>query len=169
MKNRITKSRNTCLVLATLFLCLSILTCVQTTSANTPERTLPDIPGWTGDNAETRTLLSEKEEEGRMTERSYRKNGRPELVRAIMLEGPGTEWLSFPKNHPEGSDGPAGTGATYKTLEILGKDAILENHPVLGYSLAVRLDTESTLTIETKAEETLLLDFARNLLELLTE
>ncbi len=31
-------------------------------------------------------------------------------------------------------DGPLGTGASYKTLSVKGEKAILEHHPVTGYS-----------------------------------
>ncbi|MGC9371827.1 MAG: hypothetical protein ACP5DY_00745 [Thermovirgaceae bacterium] len=150
-----------------LFVCLFFST--NPLSADTPGRTLPDVPGWTGTVVETRTLSSAKQEEGRMAERSYKKTDRPERVRVILLEGPGTEWLSFPKTHTEGTDGPVGTGATYIPLDISGKSAVLERHPVLGYSLAVRLDPETTLTIETKAGKTLLLDFSERLLQLITD
>ncbi len=154
-------------VLTALFVCLFFST--DTLSANAPGRTLPDIPGWTGTVVEAKALSSAKQEEGRMLERSYKKTDRPERIRVILLEGPGTAWLSFPKTFSEGVDGPVGTGATYLPLEISGKAAVLEHHPVLGYSLAIRLGPEATLTFETKAGKTLLLDFSERFLKLITE
>lgn len=169
MKNANGSSHTASFVLTILFVCFFLFFFTNTISADTSGRILPDVPGWTGTVAETGTLSSAKQEEGQMTERSYRKTDRSERVRVILLEGPGTAWLSFPKNDAEGTDGPVGAGATYLTLEILGKAAVLEHHPVLGYSLAVRLGPETTLTIETQAEKTLLLDFSERLLRLITE
>ncbi|MGC9489834.1 MAG: hypothetical protein ACP5CD_01225 [Thermovirgaceae bacterium] len=167
MKYKNDSSDTATCILTTLFLCLFFST--NPLSAETPKRPLPDVPGWTGAVAQTRTLTSAEQEEGQMTERTYRKTDQPERIRVILLEGPGTAWLSFPKNCTEGKDGPVGTGATYITLEFSGKAAVLEHHPVLGYSLAVKLGPETTLTIETKAGKTLLLDFSERLLQLITD
>jgi hypothetical protein len=168
MKYKNNSSQTAFCVLTALFVYLFFS--MSPLSAETPGRPLPDVPGWTGIVAETRIFTSaEQQEEGQMTERTYRKTDRHERVTAVLLQGPGTAWLSFPKNCAEGKDGPMGTGATYLTLEISGKAAVLEHHPVLGYSLAVRLDPETTLTVETKAGKTLLLDFSERLLQVITD
>jgi hypothetical protein len=167
MKYKNNSSKSAFCVLTGLFVYLFFST--SPLSAETPGRPLPDVPGWTGTVAKTRIFTSAEQEEGQMTERTYRRTDRPERVTAILLQGPGTAWLSFPKNCAEGKDGPLGTGATYLTLEISGKAAVLEHHPVLGYSLAVRLDPETTLTVETKAGKTLLLGFSERLLQVITD
>lgn len=133
------------------------------------EPIFPDVPGWSATGSATMVLRSAEEEEGLMARCVYMEMGGRNSVRVIFLEGRGTEWLSFPEGETEGIDGPVGTGATYRKLEILGKPAVFENHPVQGLSLAVKLEPLRTLTLETSSDETLLFDFARALLELIID
>jgi hypothetical protein len=153
-------------VLLSAFLCCFFLyMSAGAVSGETLQITIPDVPGWTEICTETRILTSATEEQGRMTERIYKKNDGVEVVKVLLLQGPGTKWLSFPQKDAGGSDGLVGTGATYRTLQILGKEGVLEHHPVLGYSLAIRLEDEKTLTFETSASKTTLMVFSKQLLE----
>jgi hypothetical protein len=152
-------------VLLYMFLCCFFLyMSAGVLFGETSQITIPDVPGWTVTCTKTRILTSATEEQGRMTERIYKKNDGFEVVKVLLLQGPGTKWLSFPRKDAGGGDGPVGTGATYRTIEILGKEGVLEHHPVLGYSLAIRLENEKTLTFETSASKTTLMAFSKQLL-----
>ncbi|HAA47121.1 MAG TPA: hypothetical protein DCE03_01300 [Synergistaceae bacterium] len=146
----------------------SVLMCIFAADAsNQPTLdSLPDVPGWTGSATQLTSLKSAEKEEGRMLERSYRKNGTLQTVTVVLLEGSGTSWLTFPEEAIDATDGPFGTGSTYRTLKVRGKEAVLENHPIQGKALAIKLDTSVTLTIEMSSDEALLLEFAHEIIEL---
>ena len=147
---------------------VSAFVCISAADAsNQPTlASLPDVPGWTGSATQLTSLNSAEKEEGQMLERSYRKNGTLQTVTVVLLEGPGTRWLTFPEEAIDATDGPFGTGATYRSLKVRGKEAVLENHPIQGKALAIKLDTSVTLTIEMSGDEALLLEFAHEIIEL---
>ena len=64
------------------------------------------------------------------------------------MEGSGDKGWTPPGNEISADDGPLGTGASYKTLSVKGEKAIIEHHPVTGYSLSVKVGKKGTLTLE---------------------
>lgn len=128
------------LALLVLFLNIS-LSSAQMTDA------LPEIPGWINGELRKTEFDTVSGKRGFWLERDYRNNaGVP--FHAVWMEGSGDKGWTPPGNEISADDGPLGTGASYKTLSVKGEKAILEHHPVTGYSLSVKVGKKGTLTLE---------------------
>jgi hypothetical protein len=128
------------LALLVLFLNIS-LSSAQMTDA------LPEIPGWINGELRKTEFDTVSGKRGFWLERDYRNNaGVP--FHAVWMEGSGDKGWAPPEKEVSADDGPLGTGASYKTLSVKGEKAILEHHPVTGYSLSVKVGKKGTLTLE---------------------
>jgi hypothetical protein len=131
---------------------------------------LPDaLAEWRGSQTQT-TRLTASEELGLWTSRVYTRVAPIAGVEANLMEGSGPGSLYVPEGEVVGNEGPLCFSSTYETLIVAGKRAILERGDTTGQALAVSLDKERTLTLETKSlskEE--LLDFAAQLIAVLEE
>ena len=128
------------LALLVLFLNIS-LSSAQMTDA------LPEIPGWINGELRKTEFDTVSGKRGFWLERDYRNNaGVP--FHAVWMEGSGDKGWTPPGNEISADDGPLGTGASYKTLSVKGEKAIIEHHPVTGYSLSVKVGKKGTLTLE---------------------
>ncbi|MDR1379282.1 MAG: hypothetical protein LBJ36_09580 [Synergistaceae bacterium] len=126
---------------------------------------LPDVlDEWHSSQAQT-THLTTSEELGRWTNRVYTRTTPIAGVEVNLMEGSGPGTLYVPEGEVTGNEGLLGFSSTYKTLTVAGKRAVLECGDVTGQALAVSLDKERTLTLETKSlSEKELLDFAVKLI-----
>lgn len=128
------------LALLVLFLNIS-LSSAQMTDA------LPEITGWINGELRKTEFDTVSGKRGFWLERDYRNNaGVP--FHAVWMEGSGDKGWTPPGNEISADDGPLGTGASYKTLSVKGEKAIIEHHPVTGYSLSVKVGKKGTLTLE---------------------
>ena len=108
---------------------------------------LPEIPGWINGELRKTEFDTVSGKRGFWLERDYRNNaGVP--FHAVWMEGSGDKGWTPPGNEISADDGPLGTGASYKTLSVKGEKAIIEHHPVTGYSLSVKVGKKGTLTLE---------------------
>ncbi len=108
---------------------------------------LPEIPGWIHGELRKTEFDTVSGKRGFWLERDYRNNaGVP--FHAVWMEGSGDKGWTPPGNEISADDGPLGTGASYKTLSVKGEKAIIEHHPVTGYSLSVKVGKKGTLTLE---------------------
>ena len=128
------------LALLVLFLNIS-LSSAQMTDA------LPEIPGWINGELRKTEFDTVSGKRGFWLERDYRNNAGVPL-HAVWMEGSGDKGWTPPGNEISADDGPLGTGASYKTLSVKGEKAIIEHHPVTGYSLSVKVGKKGTLTLE---------------------
>lgn len=71
-------------------------------------------------------------------------------LHAVWIEGSGEKGWEPPTGIISADDGLMGMGAIYKTMDIAGEKAIIEDHPVTGYSAAVKISGKGTLTVESK-------------------
>lgn len=107
---------------------------------------LPDVPGWICGEQRTTNLDTVSGNQGAWLQRDYRAaSGVP--IRATLMTGKGPKMLRFPPEGIDANDGPLGSGCTYRTIEIDGRPAVVETHPVLGVSLLVNLGS-GYLTLE---------------------
>ncbi|NLD05846.1 MAG: hypothetical protein GX672_08150 [Synergistaceae bacterium] len=132
----------TLLSLALLMLFFNIsLSSAQVTDA------LPEIEGWINGELRKTEFDTVSGKRGFWLERDYRHTvGVP--FHAVWMEGSGDKGWTPPEKEISADDGPLGTGASYKTLYVMGEKAILEHHPVTGYSLSVKVGKKGTLTLE---------------------
>lgn len=108
---------------------------------------LPEIPGWINGELRKTEFDTVSGKRGFWLERDYRNNaGVP--FHAVWMEGSGDKGWTPPEKEISADDGPLGTGASYRTLSVKGEKAILEHHPVTGYSLSVKVGKKGTLTLE---------------------
>lgn len=128
------------LAMAVLFLNIS-LSWAQMTEA------LPEIQGWINGELRKTEFDTVSGKRGFWLERDYRNNaGVP--FHAVWMEGSGDKGWTPPEKEISADDGPLGTGASYRTLSVKGEKAILELHPVTGYSISVKVGKKGTLTLE---------------------
>lgn len=113
----------------------------QTTDA------LPSIQGWMNGALRKTEFDTVSGKRGYWLERDYR-NSAGVPFHAVWMEGSGEKGWTPPEKDISADDGPLGTGASYKTISIKGEKAILEHHPVTGYSLSVKVGKKGTLTLE---------------------
>ena len=128
------------LALLVLFLNIS-LSSAQMTDA------LPEITGWINGELRKTEFDTVSGKRGFWLEREYRNNaGAP--FHAVWMEGSGDKGWTPAEKEISADDGPLGAGASYRTLSVKGEKAILEHHPVTGYSLSVKVGKKGTLTLE---------------------
>ena len=110
---------------------------------------LPDAVGpWHGASVDVTSFKTASEDLGAWHNRVYTRSAPPARVTAILMEGPGPGTLRVPQSTVSDDDLPVGFGARYQTLEVAGRRAVLERHPLLGLVLAVDLGGNRTLTLE---------------------
>ena len=110
---------------------------------------LPDAVGpWHGASVDVTPFKTASEDWGAWHNRVYTRSAPPGRVTAILMEGPGPGTLRVPQGMVSADDLPVGFGARYQTLEVAGRRAVLESHPLLGLVLAVDLGGNRTLTLE---------------------
>ena len=110
---------------------------------------LPDIVGpWCGASVDVTPFKTASEDLGAWYNRVYTRSAPPGRVTAILMEGPGSGTLLVPQGTVSADDLPLGFGARYQTLDVAGRRAVLERHPLLGLVLAIDLGGNRTLTLE---------------------
>lgn len=132
-----------------IVLSFALLTLLFSISISSAQITgaLPEIEGWINGELRKTELDTVSGKRGFWLERDYRNTvGVP--FHAVWMEGSGDKGWTPAEKEISADDGPLGTGASYKTLSIKGEKAILEHHPVTGYSLSVKVGKKGTLTIE---------------------
>ncbi len=112
--------------------------------------TLPEIPGFQGEEERIFPLSSAAGSVGQWTLRIYRKeNGSSLKVTLLTGSGPGT--FSPADDEETKDDRPIGFGSTYEIISLGGRRAVLEEVPSLGLALAVPLEKEGSLTLESSS------------------
>lgn len=151
-----------------LFVCLAAAVCALFQPIISECAELPEIASW--QNGELRVTMFDTISgyRGSWQERNYR-TASGTLVNAVWIEGAGEKGWAPPDGEVSADDGPAGNGATYKTVAIVSEKGLLERYPVTGYSVAVKIAKMGTLTVESKyAEENEILNAAETLVREMT-
>ena len=129
---------------------------------------LPEITGFRGEEERVFPLSSAAGTVGQWTIRIYRRENGGSL-KVTLLTGAGPGFFSPPEGGGKKDDRPLGFGSTYEVVTLEGRRAVLEEVPSLGIALAVPLEKEGTLTLESSSlsrEE--ILSAAEQLLPLLS-
>ena len=150
-------------IYASIAATLSFFFCLSPCSAYAAP--LPDVlDEWHADPIATREFRTASEDLGQWQNRIYRRAAPIAGVEVGLMEGSGPGTLRVPDKPTPQNDAPLGFVSTYRTLNIAGKRAILERGEVTGQALAVALDKNRTLTLETKSlSEEEFLNFAERL------
>lgn len=111
---------------------------------------LPEIPGFQGEEERIFPLSSATGSVGQWTLRIYRKENGSSL-KVTLLTGPGPGVFSPAKGGEKTDDRPLGFGSTYEIISLGGRRAVLEEVPSLGFALAVPLEKEGSLTLESSS------------------
>lgn len=109
-------------------------------------RSLPEVPNWVCGELRETNLETVSGNQGIWLQRDYRSD-EGATIRATLMAGKGPRMLRFPPENLDVNDGPLGSGCTYRTLEIRGRKAVVETHPLLGVSVFVNLG-DGYLTLE---------------------
>jgi len=108
---------------------------------------LPEPGGWFASPPRRVVMRTPSGVQAVWTERLYRTpQGDP--IQALWLEGPGTAGWAPPIG-VSADDAPLGFGSRYSSVRVESLDAVLEEHPYLGNSLAIRLPS-GVLTLESR-------------------
>lgn len=111
---------------------------------------LPEIPGFQGGEERIFPLSSSGGPVGQWALRIYRReNG--STLKVTLLTGPGPGVFSPGEGGEVKDDRPLGFGSTYEILSLGGRRAVLEEVPSLGLALAVPLEKEGSLTLESSS------------------
>ena len=131
-------------------LCLTVLlTFTLLCPPSTAAGPLPDAVGsWCAESVDVTPFKTASEDLGAWYNRVYTRSAPPGRVTAILMEGPGPGTLLVPQGTVSADDLPLGFGARYQTLDVAGRRAVLERHPLLGLVLAIDLGGNRTLTLE---------------------
>ncbi len=124
-----------------------------------------DIPGWNSGEIIITTLETSSENLGYWVERSYSRQTDGHSVNVIIMKGPGTVWRGLPDGTVSADDGPAGSGATYRSVRIGPHKGVMEWHPLTGRVIVVELAPGLTATFETVHDDVPLEWFARVIIE----
>jgi len=101
---------------------------------------------------------------GRIMHKYYSRNNPRGDLEIILTEGTGAGELYIPESVKD-SEKLFNTSSGYEIINVSGYSAILEKHENLPLALAVKVDNNTTLTIETHAlNESELIKFAGDLL-----
>ncbi len=134
-----------------LFLLSVISILLSSCVSAAPCITLPEVKGWYNGKMRVTELKTVSGNKGTWLERTYRTE-KGVSIRAIWIDGSGDRGWA-PESVTYADDGKWGTGAHYKTLQVAGNIALLDEHPVTGLSLAVKIKSKGTLTLESKSAE----------------
>lgn len=111
---------------------------------------LPEIPGFQGEDERIFPLSSATGSVGQWTLRIYRKENGSSL-KVTLLTGPGPGLFSPANDEKKKDDRPIGFGSTYEIVSLGGRRAVFEEVPSLGFALAVPLEKEGSLTLESSS------------------
>ena len=111
---------------------------------------LPEIPGFQGEEERIFPLSSAAGSVGQWTLRIYSKENGNRL-KVTLLTGTGPGVFSPANDEEKKDDRPIGFGSTYEILSLGERRAVLEEVPSLGLALAVPLDKEGSLTLESSS------------------
>jgi len=126
-------------------LCSLFFTCAPSAAT---ER-LPYVEGWINGDIRVTVLDTVSGSRGTWAERDYRTaDGVP--FHAVWLDGAGCKSWDIKNTVISADDGPLGSGANYKTLIVAGENAEIEHHPIMGYSLSIKVGDLGVLTLESK-------------------
>ena len=122
---------------------------------------LPDALGpWRLVSEDVTPLQTASEDLGRWTRRVYAREAPRRRVEVNLMEGKGPGPLRVPAAAGSG-DGVMDEEGAYRVLDVAGRRAILEHHPLLATALAVAVSPDTTLTLEGYGtDEAELLDLA---------
>ncbi|MGI6443170.1 MAG: hypothetical protein GXZ13_01050 [Synergistaceae bacterium] len=165
------------LIFIVLLLCIFPLSAI----ANIQEEgLLPKIEGWKNEDLRISKLEAVSGNKGIWLEREY-KNPDGKIFYATRIDGNGVKsWDINEEITAVTSDGPIGSGATYKIVKLYVKQfpnnthktnytvytAAVNYHPLTGISIVTKLNLKSTLTLETKnATEAELIKAASTIIE----
>ena len=109
--------------------------------------TLPDVPGWQNGEMRTTELKTVSGNRGIWLERDYR-TAEGTFFHAVWMEGAGEKGWSISKKAASSEDTVQLDEISAKVFEISGSQALLEKHPIIGLSLAVKITKKGTLTLE---------------------
>ena len=143
-----------------IFICMLLSSCAY--SLELPEK----INDWHSVNEFITPLIaSEKSQDlGRVIYKDYERENPKKNLQIILTEGKGTGNLYVPEK-VKTSKGLMPSEAGYKILNVAGKSAILETQSYLPLVLAVKVDNNIVLTIESKSlNENEIVKFAEELL-----
>lgn len=111
---------------------------------------LPQITGFQGEEERVFPLSSAAGPVGLWTIRIYRRENGGSL-KVTLLTGAGPGSFSPPEGEGKKNDRPLGFGSTYEVVSLAERRAVLEEIPSLGIVLAVPLDKEGTMTLESSS------------------
>ena len=130
------------IILAFIF---SVLTAAGALAQNIDA--LTEIDGWINGELRKTEFDTVSGKRGFWLERDYRNTvGVP--FHAVWMEGSGDKGWTPSDKEISADDCLLGSGAVYKTIAIKGEKAIIEHHPITGYSLSVKVEKKGTLTLE---------------------
>lgn len=127
---------------------------------------LPDVlDEWDATTIITTELTTTSEDFGYWQNRIYKRFAPIAQIEVNLMDGAGPGTLYVPSGTVSHTDAPLGFSSGFRTLEVGGRKAILESGEVTGMALAIRFDTNQTLTLESKSiSESELLNFAERLI-----
>lgn len=122
---------------------------------------LPDALGpWRLVSEDVTPLQTASEDLGQWTRRVYAREAPRRRVEVNLMEGKGPGPLRVPAAAGAGG-GVMDEDGAYRVLDVAGRRAILERHPLLAPALAVAVSPDTTLTLEgSGTDEAELLDLA---------
>ena len=149
-------------------LSLGTLLCPSAMGAPLPDR----VGAWRLTSEDVTPLATASEDLGRWTRLIYSREAPRGDLEANVMEGSGPGRLRVPEapsGQPNPSDAVMNAETEYKILDVAGRRAVLERHPVLPLCLAVPVSPDLSLTLESHAaDEEELIEFARQAVGSLT-
>ena len=131
---------------------------------------LPDVVGeWRCVNEYVQSLTTEynHESHGQITYRTYTRESPAGMLEVILTEGSGAGSLYVPEN-VRAVKGVMSSESGFEVVDIAGRKAIIERHSFMPLALAVNVEGDMTLTVETTAlNEEGVIDFAENMLRVM--
>ena len=152
-----------------IFICAGVSGLRPAAGASAPT-VMPDAVGiWRAGPEDATRFRTASEDLGRWTRRVYAREAPVGQIEVNLMEGSGPGRFRAPEGDAEGLDGPLGSGAAYRGLEVAGRRAVLEAYPHMPLALAVAVSADATLTLESaSASEAELAGMAGAILEALT-
>lgn len=110
---------------------------------------LPEMASWRGGELRSTVLDTVSGNRGLWQERDDITDGGTH-IHAVWLEGAGEKGWTPPAEPVSSDDGLMGRGAWYRTMTVAGEKALIEHHPITGFSIAVKIEGRGTLTVESR-------------------
>ncbi|MDI9370295.1 MAG: hypothetical protein GX181_01935 [Synergistaceae bacterium] len=111
---------------------------------------LPEIAGYSAGPTKAVPLEAPSGNFGEWLSRTY-VNAFGGRIEATLMSGPGAGPLVSAPVGTRTDDRPIGFGATYEVFELDGMRSVFESSPDLGSSLAVAVDSDVVLTLESRS------------------